>query len=60
MALGHSIDQTYIFLDVCDDRIDGRLEIRIPDLNKAMGTSFHEDDTATMAEIEPHLDDIKR
>ena len=59
-VLGHSADQSYIFLDVYDDRIDGRLEIRIPDLNKAMGTSFPEDDTATMAEIEPYLDDIRR
>jgi hypothetical protein len=59
-AQAHAPDQSYVFLRVYDDRIDGRVGMLIPDLNAAVGLELSENQDVTRADIEPHLERITR
>lgn len=58
LAHAHAPDQSYVFLRVYDNAIDGRIGLRMPDLNAAVGLDLREDQTVTRADIDPHLDTI--
>ena len=58
-AHAHQLGQSYVFLHVFDDRIEGRLEITVADLNTVLGLDFRTDGSVTLEEIEPHIIAIK-
>lgn len=51
----HALNQSYIYLRIDQAQIEGRIEINLEDLNRALGTTFREDLTVTPEEIEPEL-----
>lgn len=59
LANAHAPDQSYVFLDVYDRALHGRIEIPLRDLNKALGLALPEDGTASLADVEPHLDTVR-
>lgn len=60
-ASAHRIDQSYIYIDVYDDVIEGRLEFNVDDINDVLDTSIptDEDDLpAIEAAVDASLDTI--
>ncbi len=53
-AYAHLPGQSYIFLSVNDQSVNGRAEITLKDLNKVLGLQLPEDGTATMDQILAH------
>jgi hypothetical protein len=51
-AYAHSPDQSYIFLNIDDQRITGRVELTVKDLNKALSLNWPEDKSVTLEQIE--------
>jgi hypothetical protein len=59
LAFSHALEQSYVFLSINDTSIEGRLEINIPDLNKALNLNLATDQSLTPENIQPHLAKIK-
>ena len=55
----HNVGQGYIFVNLYDDAIDGRIEFTLADLNQALNLDFKEDHTASPADLDRHVDAIK-
>ncbi|MEM1324807.1 MAG: HupE/UreJ family protein [Bacteroidota bacterium] len=53
----HSPDQSYIYINVYKSAMDGRFEVTVRDLNKALGLNLPE--PATLADIEPYKAQIQ-
>lgn len=51
LAHAHAPNQSYVFLDVYDDSIDGRVEIMMKDVNAILGLSLPEDGNATLDDV---------
>ena len=58
-AQAHELEQSFVFLTISDDSIEGRLEINLIDLNKMIQTDLPEDKTANLEMIEPYFDTIR-
>ena len=58
-AAVHAFNQSYTYLRVDKGGIEGRIEVNIVDLNRAVGTTLPEDGTATEADIQPDLERIE-
>lgn len=58
-AAVHAFNQSYTYLRVDKSGIEGRIEVNLSDLNRALGTALPEDGTATEADIEPQLEAIE-
>ena len=56
-AFAHSGDESYVYLDIYDSTIEGRVEYPINDLNEVLGTDFPNDaeDALVAAEAEREL-----
>ncbi|QDV10116.1 hypothetical protein Poly30_56780 [Planctomycetes bacterium Poly30] len=52
-AAVHAFNQSYTYLRVDQGGIEGRIEVNISDLNRALGTGLPEDGTATEADVDP-------
>jgi hypothetical protein len=59
LAFSHALEQSYIFLSINDTSIEGRLEINITDLNRAMSLDLATDRNVQRDDIQPHLQNIK-
>lgn len=58
IVLSHIPNQSYIFLRIYETNgIHGRFEINTREVNKIFGTNF--DDSATLKEIQPYIEEIK-
>ncbi|MGI9601998.1 MAG: HupE/UreJ family protein [Acidimicrobiales bacterium] len=58
-AAAHTGEQSYVYLQVFDDGIVGRLEFPIRDLNQVLGLDIEEDDSdAALADLEQNRDEI--
>ena len=55
----HNVGQGYIFVNLYDDAIDGRIEFTLADLNQALNLDFKEDHTASPADLDRHVDAIQ-
>ena len=55
----HKLGQSYIFLKVYSQEIQGRVEMTMGDLNTALGLDFRTDLSVTRDEIAVHIDAIK-
>lgn len=55
----HAFNQSYIYLRVYDTKVEGRVEINLSDLNRAIGTKFRTDLTATPEDVTAEIDKIK-
>lgn len=51
-ALAHELDQSYTFLTVENDRLSGRAELAVRDLNKVLGLGWPEDGSVSIEQIE--------
>jgi hypothetical protein len=60
LAYSHALGQSYVFLTINDTSIDGRLEINIPDLNRALSLNLATDKSVKPEDIQPHLPAIKQ
>ncbi len=58
-AQAHKLGESYIFLSVYDDYMEGRYEVTMLDLNAALGLSISTNTDARMDQIEPHLGRIR-
>ncbi|MEM7083895.1 MAG: HupE/UreJ family protein [Pseudomonadota bacterium] len=54
LVFGHAMDQSYVFLNVEDNRLSGHVDMTIADINSALGLSMPDDGTATEADVAPH------
>ncbi len=43
VAAAHNVAQSYVYLDIYDDTIEGRVEYPVPDLNEALGLDLPND-----------------
>ncbi|MEM6673336.1 MAG: HupE/UreJ family protein [Planctomycetota bacterium] len=59
VAAVHAFNQSYIYLRIDEEQIEGRLEINLSDLNRAIGTDFRTDLTATEADVAARIDAIE-
>lgn len=58
VVFSHNPNQSYIFIRIHEaDGIHGRFEINTREVNKIFGTDF--DDSATLEDIKPYIEDIK-
>jgi hypothetical protein len=57
VAFGHTGNESYVYLDIYDSTIEGRVEYPINDLNEVLGTDFptDADDALVAAEAEREL-----
>ena len=57
-ASAHALNQGYIFLSLGEQPLSGRVEMTLADVNVALGLDLPSDGSATLADIEPHVDRI--
>jgi hypothetical protein len=57
-ASAHSLDQSYVYINLNTQPIQGRIEITIVDLNRALATRLPEDRSVTIEDIYPFRDQI--
>jgi hypothetical protein len=57
VAFGHAGNESYVYLDIYDKTVEGRIEFPINDLNEVLGTDFPDDaeDALVAAEAEREL-----
>lgn len=55
-ASAHRIDESYIYMDIYDTEIEGRLEFRIVDINAELGLGIPDDAEAVLGTV---IDDIR-
>ncbi len=53
----HAPDQSYLYLNIYKDHINGRYELSMPDINRAVGASLTRPMSA--ASIEPYLEQLR-
>ena len=58
-AFAHAPNQSYVFLDVYDDRVDGRVEITMGDLNDILDLTLPTDGNATLDDIRDAIPGIQ-
>lgn len=58
-AAAHDLGQSYLYLRIEDESIEGRIEMSLVDLNSALGLSLPLGDDSTFEAVEPHLDTIE-
>ena len=51
-AVAHELDQSYTFLTVENDRLSGRVELAVRDLNRVLGLQWPEDGSVSLEQIE--------
>jgi hypothetical protein len=59
-ADAHSGDQTYLYLDVAETSLSGRIEAPVGDLRTALGLKLEGSDDAVLAELEANSDGLHR
>ncbi|MEM6569776.1 MAG: HupE/UreJ family protein [Planctomycetota bacterium] len=55
----HAFNQSYIYLRIDEEKIEGKLEINLSDLNRAIGTEFRTDLTVTEEEVAAQIEPIE-
>lgn len=55
----HALNQSYIYLRIDPAQIEGRIEINLEDVNRALGTTFREDLTVTEDEVRAEIAKIE-
>ncbi|MEM9056656.1 MAG: HupE/UreJ family protein [Pseudomonadota bacterium] len=58
-AAAHTLGEGYLFINVSDDSLDGRYEITLTDLNKAVPVDTDQDGKVVEAEVDAAIDQIK-
>ncbi|MCU0268748.1 MAG: HupE/UreJ family protein [Acidimicrobiales bacterium] len=58
-AAAHSGEQSYVYFDIYDGRMAGRVEFVIRDLNQATGLDIPEDEAGATAAVEADLETIR-
>ena len=59
-AFSHELEQSYVFVTINDTSIDGRLEINIPDLNRALSLNLATDKSVKPEDIQRFLPEIRQ
>lgn len=57
-ASAHRIDESYIYMDIYDTEIEGRLEFRVVDINAELGLDIPDDLAAAEAALDDVIGDI--
>lgn len=50
-AFAHKPDQSYVFLSIHDAKVDGRVEVTLPELNAALGLDFPAEGDAVESDV---------
>ena len=58
-AVGHSGTESYVYLEVFDDGLEGRVEFPVEDLNQILGLEIPQEEEAARDAIERHLEQIQ-
>ncbi|MEM7284825.1 MAG: HupE/UreJ family protein [Actinomycetota bacterium] len=58
-ASAHRIDESYIYMDIYDTEIEGRLEFRVVDINEELGLDLPEDPDEAATAVDGAIDDIR-
>ena len=58
-AMAHTLGEGYLFVNVSDDALDGRYEITLTDLNKAVPVDTDQDGKVVEAEVNAAIDRIQ-
>ena len=59
VACAHAVDQSYVFLTLGEQRVEGRFEITVADLNQAMNLGLPIDQSVDQATVETLAGDIQ-
>ncbi len=55
-AFGHNASESYVYLDVYDNTVEGRVEYPVNDLNEVLGTEFPKDPAGALEAAEENRD----
>jgi len=55
----HSLGESYLFFKVYNDRIEGRVEVTVSDLDKAVGLDENRDGVVSINEVDSRIDQIQ-
>jgi HupE / UreJ protein len=58
VAQAHAGDQSYVYLDITEDTVSGRIETPIGDLNDTLGLDIGGTDEEIIARVDENLDEI--
>lgn len=58
-AGAHALEQSYVFLNLNNEQVSGRIEIAVADVNAALSLNLPTDKTLNMAAFEPHAQQFK-
>jgi hypothetical protein len=59
VAQAHQLGESYLFLSIHENRIEGRVEVTLPDLDRGMGLDPNRDGKPTADEFEDRIADIR-
>jgi len=60
MAAGHVLDASNLFLNFENDRIHGRIEVAVRDINTALGLDLPTGAAASLDDVMPHIAELQR
>lgn len=58
-AGAHALEQSYVYLNLNNEQVTGRIEIAVTDVNTALSLNLPTDKTLAMASFEPHAEQLK-
>lgn len=58
LLFAHAPNQSYVYLRVFDQAIEGSVHVTFTDLNKVLGTSLEKGDT--LQDVQPHLEQVRQ
>lgn len=59
-VLAHGLGQSYVFFSFDDNKVSGRYEITIADLNDALSLQLPTNKTTTIEDVQPHFEAIRQ
>ena len=59
-AAAHSGEESYVYLDIYDDTVEGRVEFPISDVNEVLGLDIPEDEAGAAPAVEANLGTLQR
>ncbi|MFK8031428.1 MAG: HupE/UreJ family protein [Gammaproteobacteria bacterium] len=55
----HALDQSYVFLNIEDTRVSGRVDMMVVDINAAVGINMVTERPLEMSDLEPYIERIE-
>ena len=56
----HALEQSYVFLQINDNVVQGKFELEVTDINAALGTTFDTEQGTKLEDVGPHQEALER